>query len=174
MARQPTLSDKQHRSRVHEVNRRTVKKRNALYASDPAYREFVKGSSRATYRRQAGLQLRNLRNASEYLPQLPTLGAERIIKGGTNRKRLTFSVREMAVALGGYHPNVLRQWIREGRFPAPVLQAHVRGKELVYTIEQTRALMEIMSNHQIDKAYLSQSDAETIAALHEAMQKHAE
>ena len=170
MARHTTLSAKQRRDRLKKINEATVEKRNALYASDPEYREFIKGASRASYRKHAGMELRNLRNASDFFDQLPVLGSHRLIRGAdTKRPRLTFSLREMATALGGYHPNVLRQWCREEKFPRPTMQAFCRGRELVYSLDQARALMKIMGEHQQEKAYLSADDKAVIAALFAVM-----
>lgn len=167
MGRQRTYSDTERQQRQRKLNQGTAQKRKKLYRKDATYREFAKGSSRATYRRQRGLSLRNLRNAHEFLDTLETLGTVRELHDA--EAQLTFSVRELSVALGGYHPNVIRQWCRDGKFPPPKLSAVCKGKELVYSLPQARALLEVIGEHQTAKAYLSTNDKDTIKRLFAAM-----
>lgn len=167
MGRQRIYSETERLQRQRKLNQGTARKRKNQYRQDASYRERVKVSSRVTYRRQHGLTLRSDRNAHEFLSVLDTLGTVRELHG--HEAQLTFSVRELSTALGGYHPNVVRQWCREGKFPSPELSAVCKGRELVYTLEQARALLQIMGEHQTKKVYLSSRDTETITRLFAAM-----
>lgn len=171
MARPRTLSDKQRTERRKKTQQKVSARRRSQYHSDPAYRKQVKEASRLSYRSAHGLSLRNLRNAAEFLPQLETLGHMRFLRHGDKRGEevMCFTSRELAVALGGYHPNVFRDWVRTSKFPAPAIETYCPGRVLVYSLEQARRLLTVMGEHQAKKSYLSDEDTDTIAALFAAM-----
>lgn len=171
MGRQRTLTDAERQERQHKLNQKTATRRKEQYDGDVEYREFARGSSRATYRRKSGLALRNLRNAHDFLPSLSTLGSVRDLLTKKGGEALTFSIRELAVLLGGYHPNVIRQWCRDGRFPSPTIEAKGARKELVYSQAQAKALAEIIGTHQQEKSYLSAADTAVISSLFSAFSK---
>lgn len=132
-------------------------------ATDSAYREKVKSSNRASYRRRSKCQQRNCR---DNIPKLHEFGSFRIVViDGARRRLLTLSVPELAKALG-YHPVVFNRWQKEGKFPPPAVSAS-DGK--VYTRDQARRLLTIISEHQDRKLYFNKSDAQVIRQLFKAM-----
>jgi hypothetical protein len=140
------------------------KRRRKRYAADSAYRETVNSWNRTSYRQRSNSKLRNCR---DNISELHEFGSIRIVPIGDSRKRIrTFSVPELAKALGDYHPVVLYRWQKERKFPRPVIPAN-DGK--VYTEDQARKLLTIMSEHQDKKLYFHKTDARLIEQLFKAM-----
>jgi hypothetical protein len=140
------------------------RKRRMMYASDPAYRQKVVEQNRSSYRR---LNKSKSRDCEKNLRKLHQFGNIRIVAAGTRRQpSLTFSTKELAKALGGYHHIVLYRWQRVRTFPRPAAQSDGLN---VYTETQARKLLCVMSKHQKHKQYLHRRDTATIGALFSAM-----
>ena len=154
---------------IAEQKRRWAQTRNAKrrrrYALDSAYRAGVHEQNRTGYRQRAGSEPRNCRMN---IARLREFGTDREVSiGGASRRMLTFSVAELATALGGYHTTVLYRWQMQSRFPRPRLRASDRK---VYTFDQASNILRVMAAHQDEKLYLQETDAGTIQRLFDAMQ----
>lgn len=139
-------------------------RRRQQYADDSAHRRSIHTQNRAAYRKRANSEPRNCR---ENIAKLREFGfSRRVSLKGSMIRMLTFSVSELADALGGYHRIVLYRWHKERKFPRPIVQA--KDQE-VYTVDQAHKILTVMSEHQDKKLYLRKSDAETINQLFNAM-----
>lgn len=140
------------------------RRRRKRYVADAIYREKVKNWNRSSYRRRNNSKLRNCR---DNLPKLRQFSSIRTVPIGRSRRRVpTLTVPELAKALGGYHPVVLYRWQKEDKFPRPVIPSN-DGK--IYTEDQARKLLTIMSEHQDKKLYFQKSDGELIEQLFAVM-----
>jgi hypothetical protein len=140
------------------------KRRKARYHSDPDYKKQVNRLNRLHYRKVEGSALREPAKLSD----LAALGTVRKLLTGASRK--TYSIEEMAKALGDYHKVVLYRWIRTERFPRPSIATAAKSTiSFVYSLDQARALIKVFSEHQKSKAYFHKSDTETVEKLFDVM-----
>ena len=82
---------------------------------------------------------------------------------------MTFTVKELAVALGR-RPEVVHRWGREELFPQPLIEAEGM-RENVYTLDEARALVRVMGEHQEETSYYRSDHVETRARLFEELEK---
>lgn len=103
------------------------------------------------------------------LSEVAKIGTVRKLESGASRK--TYSIQEMAEALGGYHGGVFYRWLRTSRFPQPDIPVTEKGRPpyKVYSAEATKALVKVFSDHQKVKAYFHKSDTDTIQKLFDVM-----
>ena len=138
-------------------------RRRQQYAKDHSYRRTVHIRNRDSYRRRVGSQPRNCRANIARIAEFGSISL--VTLNGSTRRMRTFSVAELANALG-YHRIVLYRWHKQGKFPRPLLQAN---NQMVYTFGQAQKILTIMSEHQDNKSYFHKSDRETIRRLFRAM-----
>ena len=153
---------------IAEQKRRWAETRNAKrrqqYATDDAYRSAVHTQNRTGYRERTGSELRNCR---ENIANLQDFGSIRAVSiDGCTTHILTYTVVQLAKAIGGYHPVALYRWQRQDRFPRPTTQA-IDCK--VFTFDQAHKILVVMSEHQDKKLYLQKSDTDTINRLRDAI-----
>jgi hypothetical protein len=162
-------------SMIAAQKKKWAKKRNARrrqqYASDPKYRDSINQRNRSSYRDTNGVEMRN---CAKNIDKLNKFGKVRVIRINKKETRecLTLNVHELASALGGYHHIVLYRWHRQKKFPKSefeVVDARAYPPLMVYTENQAKLLLHVMSQHQREKLYLHDRDAETIKGLFAAM-----
>lgn len=143
------------------------KKRKSRYATDPEYREKVKARSRDHYREKHEVSLRPLDFCKKRLEDMGRM--RKIVLAGANVTALTFSVKELANALGGINPIVIYRWHADKLFPRPnVIQQGAQEDDdgaHVYTLGQMKRLIAVMEEHQKKSLYLRKSDRATIKAF---------
>lgn len=128
------------------------------YQTDPAYRERIRTRSRERYRQLNSVELRD---AGANVGRIAEFASRRKV-GGESIECL--DIPEVASAIG-YHPDRVRHWICEGKFPKPSME--VSGSKLrVYSVPQAKRLVSIIGNHQNRSQHLRKADSGTIAKLH--------
>ena len=162
---------KQRRKWVTDANAR----RKARYADDPNYRNAVKRASRVTARKYLPAGGVSVVRAGTCC----AMRGEELLSRGTMRRVtsaevaatvLTYTTEELARCIGVTTAAISR-WYSDGRFPLPRLLAKGgKGEVLVYTLEQSRALLDIMCEHYAEKNYLSHKDTEVVRRLHGVIQ----
>jgi predicted DNA-binding transcriptional regulator AlpA len=163
MPRPTKYSDAERKTRQKTWNKKVSAERKQRYKEDPVYADAIKKTMREAYQEKKGIKPREVKNCRGYLPRLKEIG--RMRKTTELGDELTFNVREAATALGGYHPNVVYRWIRQGMFPKPPHLVEGHKVEHVYVESEMRSLMLAFALHQDHKLYFQAKDENTIAAL---------
>lgn len=164
----PKLPEKKISEKTRELWDHVNDTKRHKYWTDDTYRENMKARARRRWTKLVSAP-KDLRDCSQNLPHLQKLGSVNQVVG-YGYQVITFNPYELGRAIGGYSEVCIRRWIKEGKFPAPVIKAYAPDKTgpspLVYTEPQVRAFIEIMAKHQKYKRSLSQTDTETIKAFH--------
>jgi len=135
-------------------------RRRKRYAQDAGYRREEIERSRANYRDRNGPPTVNdIRRGNA-----GTYGVQRQI-GGRGRKVLTFTIKELAAAMG-YNSQIMGRWVRDGRMPGPIFEA---GHLIVYKYAEVRAIMTVLAGHLRDTAYYRSDHHATRARMFEAV-----
>jgi hypothetical protein len=147
--------------------------RRKKYREDSAYRHRVLKARRRLYHKQKGKVRRE--SCLVNLPSIKNFGTVRMAYVGDSFKpsrRLTFTLKELAAVLGR-RPEVVMKWVREELFPQPLIE--VEGmRENVYTLNEARALVEVMGEHQEETSYYRADHVETRQRLFEELEKACE
>lgn len=136
-------------------------KRRKLYAEDPEVRRKAIESTRGTYRAVNG-GLMDPSTCLDNLDDLGSYGTKRLLRR-EKRVRVTFSIGELAIALNR-RPEVVYRWVRSKILPQPnfILQEPLVGTHwFVYSMDQVRALVEVMGRHQLNTPYYRRDHNET-------------
>lgn len=135
-------------------------RRRERYAQDVAYREDEIERSRANYRdRNGSPTVNDIRGT-----KAGTYGVLRQV-GGKGRKVVTFTIKELAKAMG-YNSQIMGRWVGDGRMPAPVLES---GHLIVYNYPEVRAIMSVLSDHLKSTAYYRSDHQGTRAKMFDAV-----
>lgn len=87
-----------------------------------------------------------------------------VLRGPCAGTRLTFTMRELARALGLAHPQVVHRWRRRGQVPGPVVAAAGCSRP-VYLEPEVQAMARVLAAHFRRVAYFRQDHADTRARL---------
>ena len=153
-------------------------KRREAYNTDPTHRKAVRTQNLESYRKRTGAEpdkdcLKNIDSLHEigtYRNIPDTMGVD---------DWLCFTVAETAEALGDYNAQAIYRWIRDGQLPPmttraisilPVGSGGTRQAEVaVYTAEEVKALMVVLSVHQQEFNYYTKRHTTTKNKLFEAI-----
>ena len=145
-------------------------RRNKRYHSDEEYRKKVLAQGRQSYRGSVGA---STSREVVSIGKLQYIGESREVTiKGKRRKHITFSVEELAEALGDYNPSVIRRWYQKGQIPKPALEADVvvprkgnttgHQRMYVYVIEEVKAIVSILSEHFSEFLYFRKDHEDTV------------
>ena len=142
-----------------------AKVRRKKYQDDPAYRERAIKQTRKQYRAQHGVRDDN---CGSNLKNLSKLGVRRRTAGSKGQS-VTFTIAELAGCMNR-HPQVLYRWIEKGMLPAPGVRLEKpldfgNMHNEVYSLQQARAMIEVMSGHQRSTPYYRADHRATRDAL---------
>jgi hypothetical protein len=130
-----------------------MSKRRQKYSSDENYRNRAKDLSRQSYRRTADVELRSCKYSLGFIEQIAQ-EEECVLPNKTTSKFLVLSIAQTADMLQRLYQTLWR-WIQHGVIPAPILKVQGKTKgQYVYHIEEVKALIEEIANHEADVAYL--------------------
>lgn len=138
-------------------------KRQIRYMQDMKYRENAKSLSRRSYRRKVGAEITSCLYSLNFLEDAASLFRCKTGKGRTVRMPV-LSVPKTAMLLQKLYQTIWR-WINNGTIPAPVLSCLERDNNgsvpySVYHIEEVRALIEIIGEHEQTVTYLRKDHVE--------------
>lgn len=168
MARPRIYTHEQRAAKEREWMAASNETRRNQYRKEPAYRDKTMKAAREHYRENSA---QDVKGCAENLDKLDTMGTVRRVQLGAQCVNIvSFTIDELAIAIGGYHPVVVRRWIRDGMFPEPAFREQKeipqRGaKAHVYTLNQVRAFVTAFAEQQKEKQNFYATDREFIATL---------
>lgn len=174
MARPRKYTHEQRAAKEREWMATSNETRRTRYRSEPRYRDKTMKAARNHYRENSA---QDVKACAQNLPILETLGTVRRVQLGAQCVHIvSFTIDELAEAIGGYHPVVVRRWISDGMFPEPAFHEQKeipqRGaKAHVYTLNQVRAFVEAFAEQQQHKQNFYATDREFIGKLFAASTK---
>lgn len=146
-------------------------RRRGQYAQDPTYRKRALRQARSSYRRNVASEIKNCAENAEKLSEFGQQRTVRIL--GVDQDLLTFTVAEVGMALGGYHPVAIRRWIAGDKFPEPPHEEQregIRGaRPRLYLESHVRAFIKVFADFQKEKQNLYATDTEIIKRLFDAV-----
>lgn len=177
MAKNPKSKLKAKKTQLRRLN----KQRRERYQKDATYRQAVNERNRLQYRERAGTGV----FTHEAAP--PTTG---LVQFGTSRRLVgdpegsfsrTFTVREVATALGDYNGQTMYRWLRDGRLPPMETEAYEpyensagverEAKVAVYLYQELQVIAQTLREHQLEFSYYRASHHETKAKILAAVNK---
>lgn len=149
-------------------------RRRARMREDTGYLEKHRARSREQYRKRVGLDITTIRDCRRKPSEIRAMGRIRPVVGMDNDV-VTFDFTELAAALGGYHPQIMKRWVARHQLPAPVLVAnsenavgHAR-KVPVYHLEEVLAIVSVLGDHQKQNAHYRAAHTDTMEGIHMAV-----
>lgn len=148
--------------------------RKLKYHADPNYRAKALAQSRESYRRNSNFEAKH--DCRVNLPNLKTIGHKRqVLLSSRNAKTglvLCFTNKELAEALS-IAVSTLHKWQVSGRIPEPKFniifpdghKSPVTQNNKVYLLEEVKAILEIVGEHQAHFNHYRESHADTMRKL---------
>jgi hypothetical protein len=153
-------------------------KRRAQYHADDALKQRIIQTVRAGHRKRqedAGVPVRN-DDCRERISQLAKIACTRSVDLGETWVRMPcLTIEELGRAIGR-NTQVLYRWINADMFPGPALPAlneHNRT-QVVYSVGEVTALLEVFGAHQERSQYYKEKHTETRRALFDAVRRERE
>lgn len=148
--------------------------RRKRYARDKSYQQNARDKSRESYRRRAGgAKTRDVPDKDEMLRRLRKYSKRRrVVATPLYRKPMgrhtIVMFSDFALSIGR-HGDVVREWIRNGVWPEPVVET-AEGGEAVYLMKEAVPLAEIYGEHSKRLMVLRRDHTRTISRLFAAVE----